>query len=281
MSVKLSKSSYGKGSVRLSKVIRHEDRHELVELSVEVVCEGDFETAHTKGDNTEVLPTDTQKNTVYLIAQNHPLDTIESYALTLSDHFVKNNPHFDKVTVRVDQVLWGAIPVDGQPYPYSFQRTGTEKWTTEVQQTQDGVSISSGIKDLFIAKTTKSGFSNFRRDDFTTLKDTDDRVFGTNLSATWEFNDAKADFKATRANILQALTETFAQHDSLSVQHTLYAMGEKAIHQADAIHVIHIEMPNKHHLLFNVAPFGRTNENEIFHVIDEPFGIIRGSVARA
>lgn len=279
--MKLKSSSYGKGAVRLSKVIRHADRHEMLELSVQVICEGNFEVAHRLGDNTLVLPTDTQKNTVYIFAKNHPLDSIESFALALSEHFISNNEHFDKVTINIEQFLWQPIPIDEKPHPYAFKRAGSEQWTTQVERNKTAVNIVSGIQNCMILKSTKSGFSNFRRDDYTTLKDTADRVFATNLTTNWKYNSAEhIDFLKERKAIEKAILATFAEHDSLSVQHTLYAMGQAALSASSHIDGIDLDMPNKHHMLVNLSPFQLKNENEVFHVTDEPFGIIRGSLQR-
>jgi len=277
----LKSSSYGKGAVRLSKVIRHADRHELVELSVEVICEGNFQDAHLLGDNAMVLPTDTQKNTVYIFAKNHPLDCIESFALALSEHFISTNEHFEKVSISIEQFLWQAIPVAEQPYPYSFKRAGSELWTTQVERSKTEVKLTSGIKNCMILKSTKSGFSDFRKDVYTTLKNTEDRVFATNLMTNWTYNDiTNIDFSKERKVIENAILSTFATHDSLSVQHTLYAMGKAALQASTAIDSIDLDMPNKHHMLVNLSPFNLENNNEVFHVTDEPFGIIRGSLQR-
>src|SRR5215216_747080 len=101
MSIKLGKNTYGKNAVNLSKIIRHPGYHEFRQISVNVVLEGDFETAHTIGDNSKILPTDTQKNTVYALAKEHFVSGIEEFGLHLADHFVSNNPQLSKATIEI------------------------------------------------------------------------------------------------------------------------------------------------------------------------------------
>ncbi|HKH62701.1 MAG TPA: hypothetical protein VKA49_17780, partial [Flavitalea sp.] len=83
MKIKLTKNAYGKNAVNLSKITRHADHHEFRQISVNVSLEGDFETAHTIGDNSKILPTDTQKNTVYALAKEHFNSNIEEFGLYL------------------------------------------------------------------------------------------------------------------------------------------------------------------------------------------------------
>lgn len=280
MSITLTSSSYGKGKVRVKKLIRHEQFHELKEFTVRIICEGDFEAAHRLGDNRLVLPTDTQKNTVYALAKDHPLNTIENFALHLASHFMKNNDQFTAVTIGIEEHLWQPIVMDEVLHPFAYQKAGSEKWTTNVRHSTRGVQIQSGIKDLLILKTTNSGFSGFKKDEFTTLQDTDDRMLMTSLTATWDYDGTGLDFKRLRPMVQRALIKTFADHKSLSVQHTLFAMGNAALNEVPALQQVQIDMPNQHNLLVDLSAFGRDNHNEIFQVTAEPFGIIRGTISR-
>ena len=74
---------------------------------------------------------------------------------------------------------------------------------------------------------------------------------------------------------------TFAAHTSESVQHTLYAMGEAALAACEGIGEIHLSLPNRHHLLVDLKPFGLDNPNEIFVATDQPFGLIEATVTRS
>lgn len=280
MSIRLSSTSYGKSAVRVMKLIKHADRHEIREVEVSTLFEGEFEEAHTVGDNSNVLPTDTQKNTVFALAKDHPLNCIEDFGLHLATHFKSQNPQIHKVRIELSRKQWAAIVDNGQAHPKAYQRGGNEKWNTIIEMTSDQTTVQSGISDLLILKTTDSGFSNFRRDSFTTLKDTEDRIFATSLTALWDYSPEVSDYISLRQSIQSALLSSFANHKSLSVQHTLYDMGQTVLNQVDHVKKIDLDMPNKHNLLVNLSPFNLTNENEIFVVTDDPYGVIKGTMER-
>lgn len=281
MSIQLSRTSYGKSAVRVMKLIKHTDWHEIKEVEVCTLFEGEFEEAHTIGDNSNVLPTDTQKNTVFALAKDHPLNTIEDFGLHLAQHFLGQNPQIHKVRIELSQKQWTRINDQGLPHPKAYQRGGNEKWTAVIELTKDSTSIQSGIADLLILKTTDSGFSNFKRDALTTLKDTEDRIFATSLTAVWDYTSSATDYAALRESVQSNLLSSFANHKSLSVQHTLYDMGKRVLDKVVPVSKIDLDMPNKHNLLVNLEPFDMTNENEIFVVTDEPFGVIRGTLKKS
>ena len=80
--------------------------------------------------------------------------------------------------------------------------------------------------------------------------------------------------------IRETLLETFAHHQSKSVQHTLYAMGKAALDSNPEIDDINLSMPNKHCLLVDLSRFGQDNPNEIFVPVDEPHGNIQARLRR-
>lgn len=280
MNIQLSSTSYGKSAVRVMKLIKHSDWHEIKEVDVCTLFEGEFEEAHTLGDNRKVLPTDTQKNTVYALAKDHPVHSIEDFGLHLAKHFMDGNPQIHKVRIELSQKQWAQIIDGGKPHPKAYQRAGNEKWNSLIEMTKEKTTVKSGISDLLILKTTDSGFSNFKRDAFTTLKDTEDRIFATNLTAKWNYVDGDLDFATLRNTIQSTLLSAFANHKSLSVQHTLYDMGKQVLDGVEQVQKIDLDMPNKHNLLVNLAPFNLTNDNEIFVVTDEPYGVIKGTLER-
>lgn len=280
MSIRLSKTSYGKSAVRVMKLIKHSDWHEIKEVEVCTLFEGEFEEAHTIGDNSNVLPTDTQKNTVFALAKDHPLSTIEDFGLHLAKHFMDQNPQIHKVRIELAQKQWTQINDGGTPHPKAYQRGGNEKWNAIIEMTSEQTTVQSGISDLLILKTTDSGFSNFKRDALTTLKDTEDRIFATSLTALWDYSNDASDFARLRESVQSKLLSSFANHKSLSVQHTLYDMGKAVLESVEQVNKIDMDMPNKHNLLVNLSPFDLTNENEIFVVTDDPYGVIKGTMER-
>jgi urate oxidase len=282
MSAILVQNNYGKSRVRMVKVARHGDRHDLQEIEVKIAFEGDFETAHTVGDNSRILPTDTMKNTVYALAKQSPeIEAIEEFALRLADHFLRENPQTSRVIIEIAEKQWERISVGGRPHAHSFVKTGDEKCTTRVSASRDGISLESGIEDLLILKTTGSGFSGFIKDRYTTLKETDDRIFATSVNAVWQYPTRQAPFKSISRGVRRMILETFADHDSLSVQQTLYAIGEVVLNTYDEITEISLSLPNKHCLLVDLSPFEMTNQNQIFLPIDEPHGLIEARMKRS
>jgi len=279
MAVKLAENNYGKSRVRLVHVTRRDDRHDLKDLTVGIQLEGDFETAHTAGDNRKVLPTDTMKNTVYVMARKHPPKEIEDFAQRLVAHFLERNPQVSQARVEIQESLWERVPKEGRPHPSAFLATA-EKRTTEVTGTRSRVSIQSGLRDLVLLKTSGSGFEEFLRDEYTTLKDTGDRILSTAVRARWLYGPGAVAFGECWLGVRRTLVETFADHPSRSVQHTLYAMGEAVLKLFPVITEIGISMPNRHCLPVDLSPFQLENRNDIFVPVDEPHGLIEAVLKR-
>ena len=280
MKIKLGNNAYGKNAVNISKIIRHKDHHEFRQLSVSIALQGDFETAHTAGDNTKILPTDTQKNTVYVLAKEHLAGSIEDFGIVLSNHFLNDNKQLSSARIDITEHLYHRLVFNAMEHPHTFISSGNEKRTTVIEQDRNKLTVTSGIKDLLILKTTDSAFKDYIKDPYTTLKETDDRIMATQFTAEWIYTSHQLNFAGLYTNIRSSLLKTFSDHKSLSVQHTLYAMGEHVLKSFDEVKEISLVMPNKHHILFNLEQFGLENNNEIFIATDEPFGYITGTVTR-
>jgi len=278
---KLGSNRYGKHRVRLSRITRHGDRHDFNEWSVNVLLEGDFESSFTEADNSKVLPTDTMKNTVYYIARGSKATTIEEFAMELGDYLLANNAQVSGVKVEIKERTWERMVLDGKAEDTTFKLGGPEMHTVRAVRDRDREwSIRSGVDGLTILKTTRSAFTGYIKDKLTTLKPATDRIFGTCATVTWEYALLKQDFANVRANVVESLLREFAGHDSLSVQHTLFDMGKAALDAVPEIARIELTMPNLHHLLADLSPFGLDNPNHIFVPIDEPHGYIEAMVER-
>ncbi len=278
---RLGQNSYGKSRVRVLKVLRDDDRHEIRELSVDIALSGDFEAVHTRGDNTKCLPTDTMKNTVYALAKDDPLTSIEEFAARLAAHFVESHRPATLARVTVEEAAWKRATVDGSRHPHAFIRGSEERALCEVTLENGSTSVRSGLCGLVILKSADSAFSGFARDRYTTLNATEDRIFCTSVTTWWRSSPtSKPDYAATREPARRALIETFADHKSKSVQQTLYAMGQAVLARCPAVERIELSMPNKHCLLVDLAPFGLENRNEVFVPTDEPHGLIEATVER-
>ena len=281
MPIKLAANAYGKNAVNMSRIIRHAGYHEFRQVSVSVQLTGDFDAAHTLGDNSLILPTDTQKNTVYALAKEHFTGTIEAYGLVLARHFVSRNPQVSKARIEILEHGWQRMHFDGQDHPHAFTGGSAEKRRAVVELSADGtLTVWAGLKGLLLAKTADSGFVGYPKDEYTTLPETTDRILSTECEAEWEYTSADLDFEVLYQQIRTTLLRTFAGHQSLSVQHTLYAIGEKILETTDEVQEISLIMPNKHHIPFNLTPFGQENTNEVFVATDAPYGYITGTVVR-
>jgi urate oxidase len=286
MPVHLVSDRYGKSRVRLMRVTKHFDHHDLDEWTVQLLLAGDFTTAHTLGDNSKILPTDTMKNTVYFVARESSADSMEAYAQELIDYILTRNPQVTSAEVVIESTLWKRLSVDGQPYPTAFMRGSDERQTTTVSRTQNApFTITSGLDRLTVLKTAHSAFTGYIKDALTTLPETTDRLFGTALQAEWPYTpaaiEAGIDFNKVRTHLRESLISAFAKHDSLSVQQTLYAMAEAALAHTTLIDEIYMLMPNKHNLLVDLSRFGQTNPNHIFAPTDEPHGTIEATIRRS
>lgn len=280
MGVVLARNDYGKSRVRLLRVTRKENHHEIKELTLTILFEGDFESAHTKGDNSKILATDTMKNTVYVLAKEYPSEQIEEFALHLIDHFLTYNLQVSKVRIDVVEHPWARLPMGGKPHRSAFTRSTNEKRTATLIGTREGTTIRAGLEDLIVLKTTNSSFEGFLRDPFTTLPETHDRILSTAVRTSWLYSGDDVAFGPTWHGVRQALLETFAEHESKSLQHTLYAMGEAVLKSFDEISEIRLSLPNKHFLLVDLKPFGLQNENEVFLPTDEPHGLIEATLKK-
>ena len=286
MPAKLADNRYGKSRVRLMRLSKHFDHHDLDEWTVQILLAGDFETAHTLGDNSKILPTDTMKNTVYFVARESKAESMEDYAKELVDYILTRNPQVTSAEVVIESTLWKRLTIDGKPYPTAFMRGSDECQTTTVARFQNAAfTITSGLDRLTILKTSNSAFTGYIKDALTTLHETTDRLFGTALKAEWPYTPAAIaegiDFNKARTHLREAMISTFAKHDSLSVQQTLFAMAEAALAHTDILDEIYLLMPNKHNLLVDLSRFGQDNPNHIFVPTDEPHGTIEATVRRA
>jgi urate oxidase len=276
----LSSTSYGKSRIRLVQVSRRGDRHDIRDLTVAIAFEGDYDTSYTDGDNRDVLPTDTMKNTVYALAARDGAAEPEGFGMLLARHFLGRNPKLARVTVDLVDHGWSHIADGAREHGQAFVRRGPEARTARVVADRSGISVIAGVTGLIIMKTSRSAFAGFPRDEFTTLPETSDRLLATALTATWTYLDNDIEFGPMFRTVRSALLDAFAVHDSLSVQHTLYAMGEVVLNMIDPVASISLEMPNRHHLAIDLSRFGMENHNEIFVATEEPYGLIKATLSR-
>lgn len=272
---KLTFDNYGKTRVRLTQVVRNGDRHEVIELSAKILFQGKFADSYTKADNSTVLPTDTMKNTVYVIARKKPIVSIEQFARDLGEYFLGSLAHLDKVTIEIRQANWNRI----EDHDAAFLLGGSECRVAKLTASRTEETLESGVHGLEILKTANSAFTDYMVDELTTLAPARDRLFGTVMDADWIYRDGTVDYNAEHPKIRQCLLKTFADHVSESVQHTLFDMAKAALAECPAVKEIHLVMPNKHRLLVDLSKFKLSNPNQIFVPTDEPSGYIEARVS--
>ena len=277
--IELVANRYGKAAIRLVRVARGADGHRLRDLTVAIALEGAFEAAHTDGDNSMVIATDTMKNTAYAFAKDHLDGSIEDYGRALAEHFLAA-PQVDVATVNMREHHWSAIDVAGTPAPDAFVRGGEGTRVATVTATPGGTSVEAGVEDLVVMKTTRSGFSGFPRDRYTTLPETDDRLMATKITAIWRYGSPDLDADATFAAVRSTLLEVFADHDSPSVQTSIWIMARAILERHDEVEEVRMVLPNLHHWLVDLAPFGLVNDREIYTPTTEPHGLIEATVRR-
>ena len=277
----LGENRYGKSRVRVIKVVRHETHHTMKEWDVRVLLHGDFETCFTAGDNSRILPTDTMKNTIYYLARESQAATLEELAIELVDYLLANNPQVTKASAEIEEKNWKQAQIDGAPHATTYQLNGPELQTTEVTRARDGLlKVSSGIDGLVILKTTNSAFTGYIKDKLTTLPESTDRIFATRATATWDYSPVPSSYDAARTAARAALMKTFASHNSLSVQHTLYDIGAAMLAAVPEMASVKLTLPNIHCLLVDLSRFGKQNPNQIFVPTDEPSGYIEAVIER-
>ncbi|MFF3733625.1 factor-independent urate hydroxylase [Streptomyces sp. NPDC002476] len=289
----LGQNQYGKAENRVVRITRDGDTHHIKDLNVSVALSGAMEDVHYSGSNAHVLPTDTTKNTVYAFAKKHGIESAEQFGIHLARHFVTSQEPIKVARIRIEEYSWERIAtsdtstrfIGADEAKHSFVRRGQETRTAQITYDGEKWQIVSGLKDLVVMNSTHSEFRGYVKDEYTTLKEAYDRILATEVSARWRFNwtddekrmpDWEKSYEQTREHMLQAFAETY----SLSLQQTLYHMGSRVIDHRGEIDEIRFSLPNKHHFLVDLEPFGLQNDNEVYFAADRPYGLIEATVLR-
>ncbi|MFY9934322.1 MAG: urate oxidase [Streptosporangiaceae bacterium] len=280
MAITFGDNQYGKAEVRLVRINRGVARHEIKDLNVSTALRGDFTDAHLRGDNAKVVATDTQKNTVYAFAQQYGVGEIEEFALRLGRHYVDDFEWVTGAKVSIEEYGWDRIAVDGAEHEHAFSRAGGGTRTTDVTVDGGQAWVVSGLTGLVVLKSTGSEFHGFPRDRYTTLGETADRILATAVTARWRYAGIDVDWAKSYADVRRIMLAAFATKHSLALQQTLYYMGEQVLQAHPEIAEIRMSMPNKHHFLVDLSPFGLPNDNEVYYAADRPYGLIEGTVTR-
>jgi len=291
----LGYARYGKDNIRILKKEVHPDGSQsVVEMTVCILLEGDIETSYTKADNSCIVATDTQKQTAYILAKQHPVHPPELFASIVSNHFVETYKHIHAAHVSIIQHKWTRMTVDGKLHPHSFLRDGDEKRTVEaVAREGQGIIVKSGLKGLLVLKSTGSAFYGFHRDEYTRLPETWDRILSTEVESGWKWKlfptldsvkAATTKFDAAFNSVKTITIETFAKDNSASVQNTMYKMSDQILQAAPLVDAVDYSLPNKHYFEIDLSWHkGLKNtgkDAEVFAPQSDPNGLIQCTVTR-
>jgi urate oxidase len=257
-------------------VDRGSERHELRDLTVGITLSGDLDAVHTDGDNAHVVPTDTQKNTVFAFAREAPVGSPEAFALRLARHFAREFEPIHRARVEIESAGWGRI---GE-HPHAFERGSDEARVAVALCEDDGEWVLSGLRGLVVLKTTGSEFHGYIKDRYTTLRETRDRILATAVTARWRHEGVDVDWDASFAAARGALLARFAELHSLSLQQSLHAMAAGVLEARPEVAEVRLSLPNRHHFVVDLEPFGLDNPNEVFRVEDRPYGLIEAAILR-
>ncbi|MEU3049245.1 factor-independent urate hydroxylase [Streptomyces sanyensis] len=289
----LGQNQYGKAENRVVRITRDGDTHHIKDLNVSVALSGDMDDVHYSGSNAHVLPTDTTKNTVFAFAKEYGIESAEQFGIHLARHFVTSQEPIHRARIRIEEYAWERIAtsdgnskfIGADEVRHSFVRKGQEIRTTQVTYDGSSFEVVSGLKDLVVMNSTNSEFWGYVKDRYTTLKEAYDRILATQVAAQWRYNWTSDEQRApnwdksyeqAKKHMLQAFAETY----SLSLQQTLYQMGSRIINSRSEIDEIRFSLPNKHHFLADLEPFGLKNDNEVYFAADRPYGLIEATVLR-
>ncbi|MEV4611190.1 factor-independent urate hydroxylase [Kitasatospora sp. NPDC049258] len=290
----LGQNQYGKAENRIVRVYRDSTRHEIKDLNVSVALSGEFDDVHLTGSNANCLPTDTTKNTVYAFAKEYGIESAEAFGITLARHFVDNTPPVHRARIRIEEYTWDRIRtpdssarfIGSEEVGHSFVRNGGEVRTCEISYDGESVQVISGLKELTVMNSTNSEFWGYIKDKYTTLQEAYDRILATQVTARWKYSysgregEAQPNWNRSYTHVRRHMLEAFAETYSYSLQQTLHAMGTRVLNNRAEVDEVRLELPNKHHFLVDLAPFGLKNENEVYYAADRMYGLIEGTVHR-
>ncbi len=280
MAIILGDNQYGKAENRVVRIYRDTKRHEIRDLNVTTALRGPFDAAYLAGDQSDVLPTDTQKNTIFAFAKSKGIGAIEGFGLDLARHFVADIAPVEGARIEIEEYGWERATVDGEEHDHTWLRRGQEVRTAAVTVDATGEHVIAGLKDLVILKSTGSEFAGFLTDEFTTLQETHDRVMATSLDVKWRYSGTDVEWDSVYDDVKRLMVKEFATLQSLALQQTLWHMGTTVLETYPEIAEIRLKAPNKHHFDYDLERFGIENRGEVFIAADRPYGLIEATITR-
>ena len=278
--VHLTENEYGESRIRVLRVTRRDGHHEIKDMTLGARFQGDFGSAHTAGENRKILPADTMKNTIYVLAKQYPAEAIEEFALHITEHFLTYNSQVSQVEITAQERPWSRVTVGEKSHPSAFISGSGERRTTRIRATREKATVESGIEELAALRTAGASFALFLHDPYTTLPETVDSLLSAVISVSWTYTEQKASYSTVFHGVRRTLLETFATHDSRSLQHILYAMGHAVLDNFDVIREIRLSLSEMPCRQVDMKPFGMENDSEIFALADEAHAVAEAILRR-
>nr|AFK48604.1 unknown [Lotus japonicus] len=289
---------HGKERVRVARVWKNNQGHHfVVEWRVSISLLSDCLNSYLRDDNSDIVATDTMKNTVYAKAKEcSEILSVEDFAILLAKHFTSFYKQVTTAIVKIVEKPWERVNVDGQPHEHGF-KLGSEEHTAEaIVQKSGALQLTSGIEGLSLLKTTKSGFEGFIRDKYTVLPETRERMLATEVTALWRYSyeslysipQKPLYFTEKYLDVKKVIVDTFFGHPkegvySPSVQSTLYQMAKATLNRFPDVASIQLKMPNIHFIPVNLSnkdgPIVKFDD-DVYLPTDEPHGSIEASLSR-
>merc|ERR1739844_81481 len=274
-SFKIVESAYGKAGVKILHVSKHGSVHTIRELEVETSLTLNNHKDYEKGDNSDIIATDTQKNTVYILAKQFGISSLEEFGLILANHFLSKYPWLVSARISLSAHPWQRITdTSGRPHNHAFVSTPVSVRVASVVLTRGHLPlVSAGIRSLRILKTTQSAFVNFVADEYRSLPDAEDRLFSTIVTADWSYSKINKELDFDTA--------------FTTVQNSQFLTQEMILEKIPEVDKISISMPNVHYFGFDFSKFPRIPglkekcSGDVYNPVDKPSGQITSTLARS
>jgi urate oxidase len=236
----------------------------LMAAELEVTVHGTaFLDAYTRGDNREVVATDTMKNFMHAASLSAPAATLEGWLHHVGAAFLGTYPDMERLTMQGRELPFPAalVPdVDGVGFTTSevlFARDRNDRSVASLELERDearGVRItghSCGRIELQLIKITGSAFADFARDEHTTLPERPDRPLYIWCDVGWRYADPRDGLGddpgryVAGEQVADLAASVFHQFVSLSIQHLVNEIGTRMLERWPQLAEVSFEATNR------------------------------------
>nr|8OFK_AAA Chain AAA, Uricase [Gallus gallus]8OFK_BBB Chain BBB, Uricase [Gallus gallus]8OFK_CCC Chain CCC, Uricase [Gallus gallus]8OFK_DDD Chain DDD, Uricase [Gallus gallus]8OH8_AAA Chain AAA, Uricase [Gallus gallus]8OH8_BBB Chain BBB, Uricase [Gallus gallus]8OH8_CCC Chain CCC, Uricase [Gallus gallus]8OH8_DDD Chain DDD, Uricase [Gallus gallus] len=270
---------YGKNTIKFLRLHREGKKHFVKE--VEVCTHLRLTSAHEylDGNNSFVIPTDTIKNIVLVLAKKNGISSIEQFAIDICKHFMTTFCQVAYVKTYIQEVPWQRQYQNGVPHIHSFILVPDGIRFCEAEQCRNGpLVVCAGIKDLKLMKTTQSGFEGFYRNEHTTLPERNDRILCGEFFCKWSYGECRDfDFDCIWSKVRECILEAFSGPPdcgeySPSYQRTVNCIQMCVLSRVPQVQVIEVILNNNFYNVVDMKALGCTNDKEVLVPVETPYG---------